>query len=202
MLPSRVRASIAALVSAAALLTVSCTDPPEKEMHQAQGAIEAARAAGAGDYAADELQAAEQALQRSLDAVKERDYRQALNFALDARERAQTAAREAAEARAVVRSEAERALNATDEALAGVTRALARADAAKVPAALIASQRRLAEAATTDVERARDAIGTGRYREAAKALDGQRERLTAAASEIDAVIEARSPRRPARRAGR
>ena len=87
----------------AAVLVTACGDPPNKEMDQAQGAIDAARAAGADHYAATEYTAATDALKRSQDAVGQRDYRQALNEALDSREHAQNAAREAADTKAQVR---------------------------------------------------------------------------------------------------
>ena len=92
----------------AALVVTACGDPPNKEMDQAQGAIDAARAAGADRYAAAEYTAATDALKRSQDAVAQRDYRQALNEALDSREHAQNAAREAADTKAQVRGEVER----------------------------------------------------------------------------------------------
>ena len=75
-------------------------------MQQAQGAIDAARAAGADQYARDEFAAAEDALKRAHEAVAQRDYRQALNNALDARERAQTAAKESVDRKATARADA------------------------------------------------------------------------------------------------
>jgi hypothetical protein len=90
---------VAALAVAAASLT-ACAEPPTREINQAQGALDAARAAGAELYAKAEFEAADTALRRAHAAVDERDYRQALSFALDARERARAAAREASEARA------------------------------------------------------------------------------------------------------
>ena len=94
---SRCRRRVAALVArrVRGVTGAACGDPPDKEMQQAQGAIDAARAAGADQYARDEFTAAEDALKRAHEAVDQRDYRQALNNALDARERAQTAAKEA-----------------------------------------------------------------------------------------------------------
>ena len=44
-------------------------------------------------------------MKHSEEAVEQRDYRQALNFALDSREQAQNAARTSANQKAVVRSE-------------------------------------------------------------------------------------------------
>ena len=61
----------------AALSAAACGDPPDKEMDQAQGAIDAARAAGADRYATAEYAAANDALARARLAVTGRDYRQA-----------------------------------------------------------------------------------------------------------------------------
>ena len=68
------------------LVAISCAEPPHKEMDQAQGAIDAARAAGAEQYAAAEFTAATKALAQSNEAVTARDYRLALNYALDRNE--------------------------------------------------------------------------------------------------------------------
>jgi|GEM_PF-5338231 len=77
----------------AVLLISACGDPPDKELQQARSAIESARGAGAEVYARDEFSAAETALKGATEAVDQRDYRLALNRALDARERAQNATR-------------------------------------------------------------------------------------------------------------
>lgn len=90
------------------LALAGCAEPPAREYHQAEGAIEAARAAGAAEYAPEELAAAEEALTRYDAAVAERDYRQALNHALASRERASAAARKAAADKATRRGEVER----------------------------------------------------------------------------------------------
>ena len=81
----------------ALLLLTACGTPPHKEMDQAQGAIDAARAAGAERYAAEEFAAATGSLTLATNAVNQRDYRLALNHALESREHAQNAARQAAE---------------------------------------------------------------------------------------------------------
>ncbi len=57
---------------------VGCAEPPAKELSQAQGAIDAARAAGAAEYAVEEFTAASDTLARAHQAVTERDYRAAL----------------------------------------------------------------------------------------------------------------------------
>src|SRR6186713_1219846 len=89
------------------ILSASCAEPPSKEMNQAQGAIDAARAAAADRFAAAEYNAATDALKRSEQAVIDHDYRLALSLAIDSRERAQNAAKMAVEARANARGAAE-----------------------------------------------------------------------------------------------
>ena len=79
-------------------------------MDQAQGAIDAARAAGAERFAATELSAANTALKNANDAVQQGDYRLALNHALDSREQAQNAARVAADTKAKLRGDVERSM--------------------------------------------------------------------------------------------
>src|SRR5258707_15772841 len=110
------------LAIAAVLTSLSCGDPPDKELQQARDAIESARGAGADLYAREEFSAAETALKNATDAVDQRDYRLALNRALDARERAQNAAQEAVTRKAAARADASRAVavpgRARDEARA------------------------------------------------------------------------------------
>src|SRR5687768_385924 len=89
------------------VFTAACSAPPQKEIDLAQGAIDAARAAGAEQFAPSEFNQATSALQQAQDAVGQRDYRLALTLALDAHDRAQTAAKAAADGKARARSEAD-----------------------------------------------------------------------------------------------
>src|ERR1700686_1444538 len=83
---------------AASLVTAACgDDPPEKEIQQAQGAIDAERDGVAGAHAHDELAAAQGALKNVGEAVDQRIYRLARNTALDSTPQAQTAIKEAAD---------------------------------------------------------------------------------------------------------
>jgi flagellar hook-basal body complex protein FliE len=164
-------------------------------MNQARGAIEAARAAGADLYAPDEYKAAVAALKRSEDAVDERDYRQALGYALDSREQAQNAARNAANQKAAVRSQAERELHDLQTALG---RARNRLKAAEGPRA----RRRGLQAAglTLDsvaaaVQKARAATDRQDYLAAREAMQGVDNQLQAAIGQIVQSMEAPAPRR-------
>jgi hypothetical protein len=121
-------------VFASLLTAAACAEPPNKELDQAQGAIETARAAGADQFAPEEIKAAADALARAHTAVGQRDYRQALSAALDAKERAREAARTAAERMAQLRSQAERSIDSVARAIAAAEQRLAAPEGARLPA--------------------------------------------------------------------
>jgi hypothetical protein len=75
------------------LLAVSCAAPPNKEIDQARNAIAAARDAGAERFAPTEIAAADRELTLASEAVTARDYRLALNHALESLEQAELDAR-------------------------------------------------------------------------------------------------------------
>ncbi len=170
----------------AALVITACGDPPNKEMDQAQGAIDAARAAGADRYAATEYSAATDALKRAQDAVAQRDYRQALNEALDSREHAQNAAREAADTKAQVRGEVERDMAQIAALIAEANTRLAAATRARVSGRVLDRPRR--ELATVDesVQKAGAAMKADDYLAARTALQGVKERIQQAVRALDA----------------
>jgi hypothetical protein len=177
---------LAAAVLAVPILA-ACAEPPTRELSQAQGALDAARAAGAEAYAHTEFQAADAALKKAHAAVAERDYRQALGFALDAREQARTAAREAAAARARA---------ATDVALSIQTAARdldalrARLSAPATTGALRARVAPALDALTTQLQEARSAMAAGDYGRAAERTRTVRDRL----SELSVAVETERPR--------
>jgi hypothetical protein len=159
----RLRRAVISLAVAAAVASAACVDPPDKEIQQAQGAIDAARAAGADQYARDEFTAAEDALKRAHDAVDQRDYRQALNNALDARERAQTAAKDTVDKKATARAEADKALAEAAAALAESRRKLKIAENSRVAPKSIASATRSLGEHERRVQEARAAFDRGDY---------------------------------------
>src|SRR5438067_12551687 len=126
------RSVAAVLFLIAAISASACGEPPEKEMQQAQGALDAARAAGADDYAHTEFTAAQDALKHAREAVVQRAYQAALNHALDSRERAQNAAKEAADGKAAARGDAERAISDAAAALTEARLKLKGAESARV----------------------------------------------------------------------
>lgn len=92
-------------VLALTLVISACSGPPTKEREQAATALAAATAADAATYAPDELAAAEAALKKYDDAVAQRDYREALNDALQARDRAYESVRQATDQKAALQKQ-------------------------------------------------------------------------------------------------
>ena len=75
-----------------AIAGLACSGPPAKEHQEAESALAAARAAQAAVYAPAELKLADSALADYDAAVAQRDYRQALRLAIEARDGAFVAA--------------------------------------------------------------------------------------------------------------
>src|SRR5262245_17789945 len=161
----RVVRSIAIVIAiVAAFCVASCSgDPPDKEIQQAQGAIDAARAAGADRYAIEEFAAAQEALKRAHDAVGERDYRLALSDALDSRERAQNAAKMAADGKARARVAADRALQSATDALAAARTALKGADTGRATAKAVTAMRAAVADGERRLQEARTTFDQGEY---------------------------------------
>jgi hypothetical protein len=157
------RRLLAVLCLAVSISAAGCGDPPEKEMQQAQGAIDAARAAGADQYAQEEFAAAQTALKKAHDAVADRDYRLALNHALDSREQAQNAAKDAADHKAAARTDADRAVNQAMAALNDAHTKLKAAETAHVPPRTLAEPRRIITDAEETVQKARTLFAAGDY---------------------------------------
>jgi hypothetical protein len=177
------------------LLVAGCSEPPQKEIDQAQGAIDTARAAGADQYATTEYTAAQEALKRANDAVEQRDYRLALNYALDARERAQNAAKEAADRKTTARSEAERALLDAMTALNEAHTRLRAAETAHAPPKLLATARHVITDGEDTVQKARAAFDKQDYPTATTTVSGTTGRLKAAAGELEAAVPGGNRRR-------
>jgi len=186
---ARVRIAIFATV-----LLAACGDPPNREMDQAQGAIDAARAAGAEQYAAEELAAAVTALDQAKDVVAQGDYRSALTYALDSRERAQNAAKQASDQRAAVGSQTERALTEIGALLDRGDQRLAVAEAQKVPRRTITKVRSALDNVRATLQKASAAVERGDYQAAQRELNGVSRQTMAAIEEIDKAIAARQPR--------
>jgi hypothetical protein len=200
-MPRLSRVVMGLLLAAITCVVVACSDPPTKEMNQAQGAIDAARAAGAEQYAPEEYRAAVAALQRSQEAVTQKDYRQALNFALDARERAHDAARAGAERMAQVRSEAEQTIATLSAMLQSARARITVGEGARLPDATIASAKQDLEHAQADLQKARTELTRQNYIAARDLSRAALDRVKTSVNALNTSIDARTTHRPARRTG-
>jgi HAMP domain-containing protein len=177
------------------VLSASCAEPPNKEINQAQGAIDAARAAGADRFAAAEFAAATNALKRAEEAVAAGDYRLALNHAIDSRERAQGAAKMSVEGRADARGQAERAIAEVATLISRAQAQLKDPDIVRLNGRTLRAPRATVAAAEKMLQEARSALAGENYAAVTKALNGAAADLQAALSEIDAVASPGSSRR-------
>jgi hypothetical protein len=187
-------ARLIVLVMLAAPL-LACSEPPQKELHQAQGALDAARAAGAETFAESEFREARSLLEQAEQAVAQRDYRLALRHALDARERAQEAARAGADRKAEARGQAERALAAAEISVRDARRRLEAARAARVRARELTPLVDATADAEVVLQKARAAMEQEQYLDARQAVEGLDARLAAIIRDLDAKTSPRAPRR-------
>jgi hypothetical protein len=164
-------------------------------MDQAQGAIDAAKAAGAGVYAPKELAAAVDALTRSQEAVTQRDYRLALNYAIESREQAQAAAKAAVNARARARGDVERRMAEAAALLTQARERLRSPDIARLPRRTLQEPRAAIDAADKSLQEARTALNNDDYDAAQKAIDGIAARIQKAMSALEEASDAGPSRR-------
>jgi hypothetical protein len=184
---------VAALLTS--LVLAGCGTPPTREMDQAQGAIDAARAAGADRYAPEQYDSAVKALKSAQDAVAARDYRLALNYALDSRDRAQGAAKEAASRQVELRSGAERLLAELAAHLYSAKRQFSQAEQAKLPRRTLTNARDAIAQADMALQKAGTGIQEGEYQSSQAELSESAEKLKAAMAEIETATRARGARR-------
>ena len=173
-----------------ALLLSGCSEPPQKEIDQAQSAIDAARAAGADKDGVDKDAAAEYAdaaatLQKAHASVDQRDYRQALNFAIDARQRAVDATRLVADAR----TRAEAAYKADADRATQLETLLRAAEESRVPAHELRDARATLDAARVSLQEARRRLDGGNVAEASSVLAEVREKLDAAVKSTESISQ-------------
>ena len=174
----------------------ACSEPPQKEIDRAQGAVETARAAGADRYAPAEFAAATTSLQQANDAVTGRDYRLALLRALDAFERAQQAARQAADGKARARSDAEVALARSVGGIQRLEHAIKTAEAQRPPPAVLAKARQTVASVEAALQKAGAMMKEERFLDATTLLQGVPEQIN---EQIAVVSEAKPGRAPRRR---
>ena len=177
------------------LLASGCAEPPNREMDQAQSAIDAAQTAGAERYAAIKYSAATEALENANAAVAIRDNRLALSYALESREQAQNAARDAADAKVRLRVDVDHTSAEITLLVAKGRAELAAAERAGVPRSRLEQQAADLEAAAIHLQEAGETVESGDYLGGHAALLGLRERVDHVLTAIDDTVSTVSPRR-------
>jgi len=169
-------------------------DPPDREIQGAQNAIDQARAAGADRYAVEEYNAAVDALKNAHLAVDQRDYRLALNNALDSKERAENSLKLAIDGKAAARSAAEKALTGATQAITAADTKL-KASATRASTRALADARDALEEAQKHVQEARTAFDGGDYYAALSAASAAAQSAKAASERIEVGPAGTTPRR-------
>ena len=153
-------------------------------MDQAQGAIDAAQAAGADRYAISEYSAATDALKNANTAAAASDHRLALSYALESWEHAQNAARNAADAKARVRVDVDHASTELAALIVEGRTLLDTASRAGVPQTRLALPASELTAAASHLQEAGEAVDRGDYLGASAALEDVRGQLDDAIASI------------------
>jgi hypothetical protein len=164
-------------------------------MDQAQGAIDAARAAGAERYAPSEFAAATDALKRSTDAVAQNDYRLALNHAIESRERAQDAAKNAVDRRAKARGDAERMVAEANSIVTQARERFGDAALAKMARRTATDVRQQLATAQKNMQEARAALEQDDYERAIALAKTTGARIQELVMSVEKPLPAGSPRK-------
>jgi hypothetical protein len=180
------RRSVVSILVLLAFSSLACGgDPPDKEMQQAQNAIDQARAAGADRYAVEEYTAAVEALKNAHTAVDQRDYRLALNDALDSKERAENSAKLAVEGKAAARSAADKALIAANAAVNAAAGKVKAATTAHLSTRLQTDMKSALDEAQAHLQEARTAFNSGDYYAALSASSAATQSAKAATDKLE-----------------
>lgn len=180
------------------LAATGCSEPPQKEIDGAQAAVDLARTAGADIYAAEEFTAAAAGVQKARAAVDQRDYRQALSHAIDSRQRAQNATRQAADGKAKAKRATDATMTAVSTELSQLEARIETAQTARVPAQELRAPRAVLADARKGLQEAGTEIGAENYATAGAILTEVRKKLDAAIKDVENIPRP-PPRTPRRR---
>ena len=188
----RVRAGLMMLVLGLAVTLVACATPPTADIDAVKTAISGADAAGAADYAADSMKAAQDA-QAALDAELKaqegnwmKSYDKAKTLAAAAKAAGEKATTDATAGKEKAKADATQGIADAKAALTAAQALLAKAPKGKGTAADLAAMKTDLETAATTITEAEAALGSVKYLDAkAKAASAK-----AAADKVTADVEA------------
>jgi hypothetical protein len=182
-----------------ALLTFACASEPKEAVNAAKAALDAARTAGAADYAPEAFAAAETAM-ASLDAELKvqsekfsltRSYTKATELAAAATKAAETASAEAATGKEKMKAEVATLLEQVKTALTTTKEMLAKAPRGKGSAADIEAMKSDVagiEASLPDIDAAMTA---GRFKDAKAKAEAAKQGLDKIVADVEAAIAAK-----------
>jgi hypothetical protein len=179
-------------------MTAACGTPPTADIDAAKAAVTAAATAGAGDYAAASLKAAEDA-QAALDAELKaqeakwfKSYDKAKQLATDLKTAGEKAAADAATGKEKAKADATQAIADAKAALTEAEGLLAKAPKGKGSAADIAAMKTDLTTAATSVTEGEAALANDKFLEALAKAEGAKK---AAASVKEAVEMAKGAKK-------
>jgi len=171
-------------------MAVGCSKPPQQDIDAANTSLEAARTAGAQDYAPESLQSAEQAkqeLDNELQAQQDKffkSYSKAKELAASAKTAAEKAAQDANTGKEAMRQEVGTAIQTAKADLATVREQLAKAPRGKGTAADLATLSADLDGVDASLNEAQAAYDGQRYAEAKTKVEAANQTLTTVKSDI------------------
>jgi hypothetical protein len=177
---------------------VGCSKPPQQDIDAANTSLEAARTAGAQDYAPESLQAAEQAkqdLDNELQVQQDKffkSYRKAKELAAAAKTAADKAEQDANTGKEAMRQEVGTAIQNARTELAAVRDQLAKAPRGKGTAADLATLTSDLDGIDTSLNEAQAAFDGQRYAEAKTKVEAAGQTLATVKSDIEGAQAAKA----------
>jgi len=181
------------------LLVAGCAKPPQDAINAATAAIDAAKQAGAADYAADSLRAVEDAkaaLDAELKAQEDkfslfRSYKKADELVSDMKAKADKASADAKAGKEQAKNDATAAIGAATTGLTDAKAALDKAPKGKGTAADLEMMKSDLTAAESSIGEANAAMGREDFKGAKAKADAAATSIQNVSSQIQAAIEAK-----------
>jgi hypothetical protein len=193
----RVRAGLMMLVLGLAVTLVACATPPTADLEAAKTAISGAETAGAAEYAADSLKAAQDA-QAALDAeIKAQEgkwfksFDKAKELAAAAKAAGEKATTDAAAGKEKAKAEATKAIEDAKAALTEAQALLEKAPKGKGTAADLAAMKTDLETAGKTIADAEAAIGSVKYLDAKAKAESAMKAATTVKEAVEAAKAAK-----------
>ena len=194
--PSSLEAPLRWLILALPLFFLAaCAAPPNKEIGEAQKALQAAKDAGAERYAFESYKAAAESYRVANEAVLNGDYRLALAKALESREHSQIATRDASDENVRAREQANQSFADVAALFGQISTRLEAADRAGAPRRVITDARRTLTQVNDNVQEARAAVKANQFAKAQPILATVKARLEKTLAALEAATPQSSKRR-------